>query len=158
ATVKLFSHGRREASYARSAMQDFMVTAYRQMRLVSGFEVANHTLNVLLVMATAGATLWLWTRGEAGVGAGAAAPAMALRLNGIAYWIMWEMAMLFEHVGTVQDGMNTLSRAHAIVDRPDAHALQVPRGEVRFEDVSFSYGGDHKVIDRLSLHIRPGEK
>jgi ATP-binding cassette subfamily B multidrug efflux pump len=68
------------------------------------------------------------------------------------------MAMLFEHIGTVQDGINTLSRPHAVVDQPGAKALVVPRGEIRFEDVRFAYGGDKAVIDGLNLHIRPGEK
>ncbi|PXW97936.1 ATP-binding cassette subfamily B multidrug efflux pump [Sphaerotilus hippei] len=158
ATVKLFSHAQREASYARSAMQEFMQTVHGQMRLVSGFEVANHLLNMLLVLATGGATLLLWSRGEVGIGAVAASTAMALRLNGISHWVMWEMAMLFEHVGTVQDGIGTLSRPHTVVDAPQARPLQVGRGEIRFENVTFGYGGERAVIDRLDLHIRPGEK
>ena len=85
--------------------------------LVSGFEVVNHTLSMALIASTAGLTLWLWAQGQVGVGAVAAATAMALRLNGISHWIMWEMATLFEHVGTVQDGITTLSRPHAVVDR-----------------------------------------
>ncbi|MEO6030727.1 MAG: ABC transporter transmembrane domain-containing protein, partial [Burkholderiaceae bacterium] len=96
ATVKLFSHAQREAGFARSAMQEFMLTVHAQMRLVSGFEFVNHALSMLLVLATAGATLWLWAQGQIGVGAVAAATAMALRLNGISHWVMWEMASLFE--------------------------------------------------------------
>jgi ATP-binding cassette subfamily B multidrug efflux pump len=158
ATVKLFSHTQREAAHARSAMQEFIQTAYAQMRLVSGFEVVNHTLSMLLVASTAGTTLWLWTRGEVGVGAVAAATAMALRLNGISHWIMWEFASLFEHMGTVQDGINTLARPQAVVDRADARPLVVTRGEIRFERVSFAYGKNRPVIQDLDLHIRPGEK
>jgi ATP-binding cassette subfamily B multidrug efflux pump len=158
ATVKLFSHANREAGYARSAMQEFMKTAYMQMRLVSAFEIANHLLSMVLVASTAGVALWLWTQGKVGVGAVAAATAMALRLNGIAHWIMWELASLFENIGTVQDGIGTLSRRHAVVDRPDAPALDVRHGEIRFEHVQFHYGGPRRVIDDFSLHIRPGEK
>jgi len=158
ATVKLFSHTHREAGYARSAMQEFMKTVHGQMRLVSGFEVVNHTLSMLLILSTAGVALWLWTQGQVGIGAVAAATAMALRLNGISHWMMWEVASLFEHIGTVQDGINTLSRPHKVVDAPDAAPLQVPHGEIRFDDVSFSYGGERPVIEHLNLHIRPGEK
>ena len=158
ATVKLFSHARREAAFARGAMQEFMTTAYQQFRLVTGVEVVNHALSMALILGTAGVTLWLWTQGRVGVGAVAASTAMALRLNGISHWIMWEMAMLFEHIGTVQDGMNTLSRQQAVVDRPGAQALKVSRGDIRFEDVSFAYGGATPVINKLSLHVRPGEK
>jgi ATP-binding cassette subfamily B multidrug efflux pump len=158
ATVKLFSHTNREAGYAKSAMQDFMQTVYQQWRMITAFEVMNQTLSVLLIGSTAGVTLWLWTKGEVGVGAVAAATAMALRLNGISHWVMWEFAALFEHVGTVRDGMTILSRPQSIVDKPNAKALQVTKGEIQFDNVTFNYGGNRKVIDSLSLIIRPGEK
>ena len=158
ATVKLFSHAKRESGYVQSAMQEFIVTVHRQMRLVSAFEIVNHALSMMLIAGTAGAALWLWTHGELRVGAVAAATAMALRLNGISHWVMWEMASLFEHIGTVQDGITTLSKQHRVVDRADAVPLQVTRGEVEFDQVTFAYGGTKPVIDGLSLRIRPGEK
>ncbi|TDP12663.1 ATP-binding cassette subfamily B multidrug efflux pump [Roseateles asaccharophilus] len=157
-TVKLFSHSQREAQFARGAMQEFLGTAYRQMRLISGFEIVNHALSMLLVASTTGLTLWLWMRGEVGVGAVAAATAMALRLNGISHWIMWEMAELFENIGTVQDGISTLSRPVAVLDAPGAKPLEVSQGELRFENVSFAYGGKKPVLKNLNLTIRPGEK
>jgi ATP-binding cassette subfamily B multidrug efflux pump len=158
ATVKMFSHAQREAHFARGAMQDFMVSAYGQMRLVTAFEIVNQILSVLLIAAITAVSLWLWTLGQIGVGAVAAATAMAFRLNGISHWVMWEMASLFEHIGTVQDGMATLSRQRSVVDRPDARPLVVTRGEVCFEQVRFAYGGKRTVIDDLSLAIQPGEK
>jgi ATP-binding cassette subfamily B multidrug efflux pump len=158
ATVKLFAHGRREASYAKSAMQDFMVTAYGQMRLVTGFEVVNTVLSALLVGSTAMLALWLWGISAVGVGAVAAATAMAMRLNGISHWVMWEMASLFEHIGTVQDGLATLSKPQTIADAGGATELTVPRGEVRFEKLRFAYPNGKVVVDGLDLVIKPGEK
>jgi ATP-binding cassette subfamily B multidrug efflux pump len=157
-TVKLFSHARREAGYARSAMREFLGVVHHQWRLITQFEIVNYILNVVFILATAGATLVLWTRGEAGVGAVVAATAMALRLNGISQWVMWELAELFEHVGTVRDGMATLTKPHAVVDRPDAKPLVVTRGEVRFDNVRFGYGSPQPVLDGLTLTIKPGEK
>ena len=158
ATVKLFSHARREAGFARGAMGDFLTTVHAQMRLVSGFQTADHLLSMTLIVGTATTALALWMRGDVGVGGIAAATAMALRLNGMSHWVMWEMASLFEHIGTVQDGIGTLSRPRTVNDRPQAPALQVPRGEIRFEGVRFGYGRDRAVIDGLDLHIRPGER
>jgi ATP-binding cassette subfamily B multidrug efflux pump len=161
ATVKLFSHAGREAGYARGAMHEFLSTVHAQMRMVTGFEIVNHALSMGLILGTAGTALWLWVHGQAGAGAVAAGTAMALRLNGISHWVMWEMASLFEHIGTVQDGINTLSRPHSVSDLPDAKPLRVSHGDVRFEHVSFSYGANDKarrVIDDLVLHIRCGEK
>jgi ATP-binding cassette subfamily B multidrug efflux pump len=161
ATVKLFSHAGREAAYARESMQEFLLNVHAMMRLVSGIQVVQFFMAMGLVVATTGTALWLWTRGEVGVGALAAATAMALRLNGMSHWIMWEMAQLFENVGTVQDGINTLTDLPRVLDRPGARALIVTRGEIRFERIRFSYdakGGPPWVIDELDLVIRPGEK
>jgi ATP-binding cassette subfamily B multidrug efflux pump len=160
-TVKLFSHTQRESLYVKSAMAEFLGTVYRQMRMVTGFEVVNHLLSMLLIAGTGGATLLLWSRGQVGIGAVAAATAMGLRLTGISHWVMWEMASLFEQVGTVQDGINTLSRQPTVVDRAGARPLHITRGEIRFEHVSFAYGAKPpaaKVIDDLNIHIRAGEK
>jgi len=159
ATVKLFSHSRREAGFARSAMHEFLETVYRQMRYVTWVDQVNQALSVLLIGATMGTALWLWSKGQIGVGAVAAASAMSLRINGIAHWIMWEMATLFEHIGTVADGIGILSKPQSVVDAPDAKPIQVPRGEVRFENVGFAYAGKaQRVIDDFNLTIRPGEK
>src|SRR6202030_3480005 len=161
-TVKLFSHTQREAGYVQGAMAESLQTVYRQMRMVTGFEIVNHLLSMGLLAGTAGVALWLWTRGQVGVGAVAAAAAMGLRLNRLSHWVMWEMASLFEQIGTVQDGITTLARSPTVLDRPDARPLRVTRGDIRFEEVRFAYGAApnpaRPVIDNLNLHIRPGEK
>ncbi|HLD10172.1 MAG TPA: ABC transporter ATP-binding protein, partial [Methylophilaceae bacterium] len=158
ATVKLFSHAGREAGYARAAMQDFLKTVHGQMRLVTYIEVFNQTIGVILIIGVVGVALWLWTKGQMGVGAVAAVTAMAMRLNGMSHWIMWETATLFEQVGTVRDGINTISRRHLVTDLPDAKPLHIKNADIKFENVSFGYGGNTPVIDGFSLHIRPGEK
>lgn len=158
ATVKLFSHASRESDYARSAMREFMVSVFRQMRLASSFEIVNHCLSMLLILGTAGTALWLWQHNNIGVGAVAAATAMALRLNGMAQWIMWELSQLFENIGTVQDGMNTLSKVQKVKDLPDAKPLQISKGEVVFDDVSFDYGQAKQVVEHLNIRIAAGEK
>ncbi len=157
-TVKLFSHAGREAGYAKSAMHEFLGTVNAQMRYVSGVEVMNHILNVLLIISTSGVALWLWTKGEVSVGGVAAVTAMALRLNGISHWIMWELTTLYEQIGTAQDGVNTLSMAHQITDIAEAKPLVVSTGSIQFEAVSFAYGMKTPVLQALNLNIKPGEK
>jgi ATP-binding cassette, subfamily B, multidrug efflux pump len=157
-TVKLFSHHEREAQFARESMQEFMGTAYPQMRLSSSFEIFNHILAILLISSTCGLVIWLWTQGQVALGAVAAACAMAIRLQGISHWIMWELAGLFEHIGTVRDGMAMLSQSLSIVDQPNAKPLVVAKGEIKFEDVNFGYTKERQVVHNLNLIIRPGEK
>src|SRR5690606_17404677 len=157
-TIKLFSHTRREAQFARAAMEDFKLTGYRQMRLVSQFEIVNQALVVGLIGAAGGYALWLWHGNQVSTGAVAAVTAMALRVNGMSHWIMWEMTTLFENIGTVQDGIGTFTRVAKVQDIPNAATLEVNRGEVEFDDVSFNYNGERQVLSGLSLRVRPGEK
>ena len=157
-TVKLFSHAGREAGYAKSAMHEFLGTVHKQMRLVSAVETINHVLNMLLILGCGGMALSLWSQGLVGVGAVAAVTAMALRLNGISHWVMWEMTSLYEQVGTVQDGINTLSLPHHIVDAPDAEPLQVTHGQVQFRQVGFAYPNQSPLLNDFELNIKPGEK
>ncbi|MBS7777026.1 ABC transporter ATP-binding protein [Acidovorax sp. CCYZU-2555] len=158
ATVKLFAHTRREAEFARSAMEAFRLTGNAQMRLVSQFEIVNHVLIVLLILGSSGLALWLWMQGQVGAGAVAAVTAMALRISGHARWVMWEMTSLFESVGTIQDGINTLTHPPTVRDIEGARPLQVTRGEVVFDDVSFGYRDGKAVMEHLNLTIRPGER
>ena len=157
-TVKLFSHGAREAAYAKQSMQDFMVTVHAQMRLATLLDTFSFVINVLLTLSTAGLGIWLWTRGQVGAGAVATATAMALRVNGLSQYIMWEAAGLFENIGTVNDGMATLSKPQTIVDRPNALPLHIQRGEIRFEHVQFGYDTAKPLLQDFNLTIRPGEK
>src|SRR5690606_39934575 len=53
-TVKLFAHTRREAEYARNAMEAFKATGYAQMRLVSQFEITNHLMIAGLLLGIGG--------------------------------------------------------------------------------------------------------
>jgi ATP-binding cassette, subfamily B, multidrug efflux pump len=162
-TVKLFSHAGREGAYAKDAMHEFIGTVHAQMALVSKVEIVNHVLNMLLIIATGLSALYLWSKGQVSVGGVAAATAMSLRLNGISHWVMWEMTSLYEQVGTVQDGMNTLTTHNKIIDAIDAKSLIVTHGEIKFDAVNFNYGreikdGHKELLKTLNLNIKAGEK
>ncbi|MFN1581521.1 ABC transporter ATP-binding protein [Vibrio rotiferianus] len=157
-TVKLFSHSKRETQYAEEGMKGFLNTVYRQMRLVTGFDVAVEISNYLLVFSVAALSIYLWLDSAISVGAIAIAVSLALRINGMSMWIMWEVGALFENLGTVVDGMKTLSKPIDIQDKPDAKALQVSEGGIHFDNVSFHYGEKKGVISNLDLNINPGEK
>ncbi|MDC8853029.1 MULTISPECIES: ABC transporter ATP-binding protein [Shewanella] len=158
ATVKLFSHTQQEAEYAQSSMKTFLDTVHRQMRLVTGINVSVQLLNYFLAFSVAAVSIWLWSDSAISVGAIAIAVSLALRLNGMSQWIMWEISSLFENIGTVADGMSTLSKPTRILDAEDAKAILVEQGQIVFDKVSFHYGEQSGVLEGLDLQIKPGEK
>ena len=158
ATVKLFSHGAREAAYAKQSMEEFKVAVHAQMRLATLLHTCSFIVNSSLTVGTTALGIWLWYHGQVGVGAVATATAMALRVNGLSQYIMWESARLFENIGTVNDGMATLSKPHTILDKPQALPLKVTRGEIKFDHVDFSYEAGKPLLNGFNLNIKPGEK
>ncbi|MEM7729825.1 MAG: ABC transporter ATP-binding protein [Pseudomonadota bacterium] len=159
-TVKLFSHAEREEAFAREGMEDFLQTVHVQMRLVTGLHSLVYLNNCLLILSVAGIGLWLWTQAAIGVGAIAVAIALALRVNGMSQWIMWEVASLFENIGTAFDTMKMMAQPRALEDAPDVGDLVVGPGRVTFDTVRFGYGAAESgpVIDGLTLAIEPGER
>lgn len=158
ATVKLFSHGEREAQYAKESMQEFMHTVRAQMRWATILNSSSFLVNTMLIMSTASLGLWLWHQGLASAGALATALAMALRVNALSQRIMWESVHLFENIGTVSDGMETLTKAHTIVDKKHALPLNVSGGEIQFKNISFAYSEDKPLLNQFDLTIQAGEK
>ena len=157
-TLKLFSHSNREADYVRDGMSEFLATVHPQMRLVTKLKMVLWSLNMLLIFATAALGIYLWINGAITPGAIAIVISLAIRLTGMSHWIMWEISSLFENLGTVQDGINTLSVPNAITDYQHAVDLEVSEGAISFNNVSFAYNDDDQVFSRLDLDIKGAEK
>lgn len=157
-TVKMFSSKNAEEQYARASMQDMLESVYVQMRLVTQLNTVLVLLNALLICSTIGFGIWLWTQSIVSSGAIAVAGALTLRLQSMSQWFIWELARLFEAIGTTVDGMNTLSQDISVTDKENAKNLVVTKGAICFNKVDFHYGKGTGVIDNFSLQINPGER
>jgi ATP-binding cassette subfamily B multidrug efflux pump len=157
-TVKLFAHAEREEAYAREAMQAHLERHQASLRNLTIMELVLYTLNGALLVAVAGLSLWLWSHEAVSMGAITAAMTLSIRIIAMSGWILFTVAGIFENIGVVHEGMQTIARDYEVVDRPDARQLVVPKGEIRFEDVRFHYGKVKSVLKDVSLTIRPGEK
>ncbi len=142
-TVKLFSHTQREAGYAQGAMEEFLQTVYRQMRLVTGFEIVNHVLSMGLIASTGRSDAVAVDPRQVGVGRGR---------GGHRHGAAAERHLALGHVGDGLACSSTSARCRTASIRwrarprwwtaPDAKPLRVTRGDIRFEQVSFAYGAD----------------
>ncbi len=162
-TVKLFSKLADEDAYVREIVDEHQDAIARHMRMTSRFMFTLQALNALLLVGTASIGLMLWSRGQLTAGQVATTLPLVWQITNMAGWVSFEVAGIFENIGVVQEGMQTISVPHTLVDEPDAKPLVVTRGEIRFENVSFGYGTDiaatgKLVLDRIDLAVRPGER
>jgi ATP-binding cassette subfamily B multidrug efflux pump len=157
-TVKLFSRADQERSSVRDAIEEQTQVNFINMRLHTNVNGWLWVMNSSLLVATAAISAWLWSKGETTSGAVAAFLALVLRLSLMSGWVMRVVRDLFENIGTVQESIETISRPHDLVDKPNATKLSVTKGEISFDHVRFNYGKASGVFDDLSLTIRSGEK
>jgi ATP-binding cassette subfamily B multidrug efflux pump len=159
-TVKLFARLADEDAYVRESIDEHRAAMGRHMRLITRFHFRLTAMNAALLVATAAIGIWLWAQGAVGAGVVAAALPLAWQLANVAGWVSWEVTAIFENVGVVQEGMQSIAVPHSGVDRLGAKPLEVSRGEIRFEEVTFAYGrrDSAPVLKNFDLKINPGER
>jgi ATP-binding cassette subfamily B multidrug efflux pump len=159
-TVKLFGRLRDEDAYVREAMDGHYGAMRKHLAMITRFHFSLTVLNALLLVGTAAIGLSLWAQGTIDAGIVATALPLAWQTVTAAGWVSWEVTSIFENIGTVQEGMQSIAVPHMGVDRIGARPIAVSRGEIKFEHLTFAYGrGDSAaVIEDLSLTIRPGER
>ncbi len=157
-SVKLFAHTRSEEAFAGEAIETARQAFARQMRVITLMDLGLTMINGFLIVAVIGYALYLWQVGTATIGTVAAASALTLRLNAMTGWIMWSLSSLFQNVGVIKEGMETITDPIDLTDAPGAAELVVSRGEIVFDEVSHHYGRGSGGLDRISLTIAPGER
>ncbi len=157
-TVKLFAHAEREEAYAREAMQVHLERHRAANRNLTLMEFVLYTLNGALMVSVAALALWLWSINAVSMGAITVAMTLVIRIIAMSGWILFTVAGIFENIGVVHEGMQTIARDYEVVDRQGTRTLAVPKGEIRFENVRFHYGKVKSVLEDVALTIAPGEK
>ncbi|MGV8949656.1 MAG: ABC transporter ATP-binding protein [Cypionkella sp.] len=157
-SVKLFAHHDLELDYGREAIEQSRSTFMAEMRVVTKMDIILTVLNGLLIVSVTAWALWLWYHGTASVGTVAAAVTLVLRLNNMTYWIMWATTNLVQNLGTVQEGMETISQPIALTDKADAQVLGFDRGAITLDAVSHHYGRGSGGLQDISLQVAPGER
>jgi len=157
-TVKLFARSAEERSAVKDALAAHTNAFLNSFRLITGVTGVLSIMNSLLLFATGAMSVALWSQGNMTSGEVAAGLALVMRILAMSGWVMQTVRGVFENIGVVQESMETIARPHGIVDKPGAKPLEVTRGAVEFQNVSFHYGREEGVIEGLNLAIRAGEK
>ena len=159
-TVKLFARLADEDAYVREAVDEHQEAMGAHMRLITQFHFSLTLMNAALLISTAAIGIWFWAHGAVSAGVVATALPLAWQLANVAGWVSWEVTGIFENIGVVQEGMQSIAVPHSGVDKPGARPLEVTRGEIRFENVTFAYGRKDAppVLRELTLAIAPGER
>jgi len=157
-SVKLFAHASAEDDFVAESVAQHTSAFRKLMRAIIGMTAALTALNTLLIIVNALLSIVFWSQGSISIGAVAVANGLVIRLSQMSGWILRTITALFENIGVVENGIETISQVCTVNDRPNATELYVPHGEVQFDEVWFDYGNDVVAVKDFSLTIKPGER
>ena len=164
-SVKLFAHHSIEENFTAEGIRKHTQAFRVLMRAILQMTVTLTVLNTLLIAGTAAVSIHLWLIEAVTVGEIAVANGLVFRLNQMSSWVLRTITSLFENVGTVQNGIETIAQPLTIEDKSGAPELRVRNGLVEFEKVSFTYPAGHNapvssaaIVRDCHFSIQPGEK
>jgi len=157
-TVKLFAAEDSEAGALRRVMERSMTAQYRERRIGLTADLLVISSNTLLFIAIFAVSLWGIADGFVTLGEFVAAITITQRLASNSRGFLNLGQQISEAIGTIRDAMPVMTTPPTVVDVPEAKALIVERGEIRFDQVHFKYHESQRVIHDLSLSVSAGEK
>ena len=165
-TVKLFAGGTYEDKYIASGIQEHTKEIQILFRYFTYMWFLLHVINGMLLIGVGALAIVLWQNGHITIGEVAMVLPLIVQLSNMAAWVMEIANGVFENIGTVDEGMQTIAQPLTVTDSPKANQLTVTSGRVEFKNVSFDYTAienptDQKklpVIKEFDLIIEPGQK
>src|SRR5205823_9603817 len=157
-TVKLFARARDEDAFVREAVDEHTLAYRRQLRMTSAWNLCLIIMNAALLVGTGGLATLLWAEGRIPLGTVATAIPLAWQIGNIAGWVAQQVAMIFDDIGQVQDGMRSIAQPRQMADEAGAGAVSRAVGGVRFGKVHFDYGRRARrggVLRGLDLEVAP---
>jgi ATP-binding cassette subfamily B multidrug efflux pump len=159
-TLKTFSTGEHEDLYVAESINEHAISFRKLMRVFTYMWSILFMLNAALVVSVTWLALAGWNNGNLTAAAVATAIPFALQIMNMSGWILEIGSNIFRQVGNVRDSMDTIAQPLTMLDKPEARPLEVSKGELVYDNVSFNYwrGKEGSVIDAFNLRVAPGEK
>ena len=159
AVVKAFgAEAREDTRLARVLRRWSGRTASTWIRGTDSGNIQGLCLLVLRIVVV-GATLLLWRAGRAGPGDIAYVLTLVFLVQGYLRDIGQQVSQLQRSVNEMEELVAMFAEPIGVADRPDAPAIVIDSGAVRFEHVTFRYGAHPRPLFRdLSIDIPAGSR
>lgn len=156
--VKAFAAGARERARLRASLD---AEAGAQRRSWMFTEKARVLHDVLLWIMAGGMLVWAivkWQAGAVSAGDVVVVSTLVFRILHGSRDLALALVEIEQHVNYLAETLRVIGARHEVVDAPAARPFAPAGGAVRFENVTFAYGGPRAVLKGFSLEIPPGQK
>ena len=155
-TVKYFGAEEREAARYSNAMRRYAEAAVKSENSLAWLNVGQSLITNLMMAGAMGYTVWGWSRGTFSTGD-------VVLVNTLLSQLFRPLDLLGMVYRTIRQGVIDMEAMYKLIDtrtevgdRPDAPALKVTAGEVRFDHVRFGYDPDREILHDVSFTVPAG--
>jgi len=156
--AKMFARREYEEDYLTDYLNHEVNHALRTYWYMEKLRWFQFTAAMVLMVGMVGYALKIWSQGDMTVGEFSMVAGLAILLIEAARGLSRSFLEFFEYLGNISDGVSVFVQPHEIVDKPDAPALIVSRGEIAFNNVSFIYDEGLQVFEQLDVVIEPKQQ
>lgn len=157
-TVRLFARGQYETRYLYRYQYDELRKAKKAMWVMELTRVGMGLSSLFLIFAMIFMLLHGWVAGWVSIGDFTQVGMQTFWIMGWVWFVSYQITVFSREMGTVRDALALIKKEHDVVDQEGAPPLILKQGEIRFEDVSFSYKKRHKVFKNFDVVIPAGQK
>ena len=159
AVVKAFGAEAREEATFRQLMGDWRDGAKKSWGRQIDAVLVQSVLRFCLQGGMVSFAVWAWSQGAATSGQVVLIVTSYFVLDGYLRELGMNLRNLQQSVNEIEDLVDFADHELGVADKPDARALDASAGEIRFENVSFTYENQpDPLYDNFSLQIEAGEK
>lgn len=158
-SVRLFSRHKYERQYTSGFQADELkkhitaLTYIEKMKMIIGFI---SLIGVGLVINWF--MIYSWQQGNITTGEVVFIFNTTWNVTIMAWLVSLELPNLYTEIGICKQALTIIQEPHEITDMPGAKELQVKKGEITFENVSFHYLPEYNIFQDKNITIHAGEK
>ena len=155
-TVKYFGAESREAARYSTAMRRYADAAVKSENSLAWLNIGQSLITNLMMAGAMGYTVWGWSKGSFTTGD-------VVLVNTLLSQLFRPLDLLGMVYRTIRQGVIDMEAMYKLIDTeaeiadaPDAPALNVRAGEVRFDHVRFGYDPDREILHDVSFAVPAG--
>ncbi len=156
-TVKYFTAEERESKRYAGAMQQYANAAVKSENSLAFLNIGQSLITNMMLAGAMGYSIWGWTKGYFTIGD-------LVFINTMLMQLFRPLDFLGTVYRTIRQGVidmdamfQLLDTKAEIVDAPNAQSIDVQHGEIKFENIDFSFDKDRQIIKDISFTIAAGE-
>lgn len=156
--VRLFARSDFESQYLLNFQDDEIEKAKKAMWIMEIMRFCLGMTGFAMIISMILTLVYGWSYGWVTLGDFAQIGMQAFWLLGMMWYMSYQMTVFARESGIIKNSLRLINKGHDIVDASNAKTLNITKGEIVFDHVSFTYQKNQPVFQDLNLKIHAGQK